>query len=162
MSGVPPIEPTAFPANIVKALKDSYATTPNVGAIIGRPLRRLDPNASIGVYALDWVPGPPLIGQEEPVDAIYQVNVQALIKHMQEDEGRAQHSMFSKYIRSMVARDQATRERLAALSETSMGVIERFQKVKVRTQRFISNEIKDEFLFLSTMEILVTVESTEI
>lgn len=151
--------PVAFPANIVQALKETIGASPAIDVCVGRPLRTIDVNASLGIYAVDWTAKNYILGQDETNDSEYHIRIQVLIKHAQEDEGLVQHSMLSKYVRAMVVRDATTRQRLAALSETSMGITERFQKAQVRTQRFLSNEIQGEFLFLSTMDLIVTVEA---
>lgn len=148
-----------FPANIVSAVLLSVEDVEGIEAVVGRPVRPLDPNACAGVYAVDWLPQDYSIGQHEPAIAKYCVNIQVLIKHMNEEEARLQHSVLSKRVRTMVSRDTDFRVRLAALSETSMGVTERAQKWSVRAQRFLSNEIEGQFLFLSTMELVVDVET---
>ncbi len=149
-----------FPDNIVQAFKTALLTLPGITTAVGRPLRMIDPNASVGVFAEEWLPGEWGIGQpREPLDNRYGIKIQLLIKHANEEEARAQHSVLSKSIRVMVYRNSALQLALPQLSETSDGVRETVLKWDVRAQRFISNEIEGEFLFLSSTEVIVTTET---
>ena len=150
----------AFPANIVETLKLSLVELDGVTTVLGRALRMVDPNASVGVFATDWHGGEMGIGHPpEPLDNKYNIVIQLLIKHMNEEEALAQHSVLSKSIRVMVYRDPALRVRLPQLSEASSGVTERVQKWGVRAQRYLANELDGQFLFLSSTEVEVTTET---
>lgn len=150
--------PLAFPDNIVVEFKTALAALPGIHSVSARPLRVNDPNACAGVYAMDWMPGEYGIGQYDPFLCRYAVNIQLLVKHMQEEEARAQHSVLSKSIRVMVYRDAGLRIRLPQLSETSSGVTEKLSRWNVKAQRFLSNEVQGQFLFLSTTEVTVECE----
>lgn len=147
----------AFPDNLVAEFKTALIDLSGITAVLGRPLRMADPNASVGVFSVEWLPGEMGIGQpQEPIDGRYSVTIQLLVKHMNEEEALAQHSVLSKSIRVMVYRDAGLRVRLPQLSEASSGVIERVLKWGVRSQRFLSNELDKQFLFLSSTEVVVT------
>lgn len=150
----------AFPDNLVNEFKTSLAQLPGIETVVGRALRMSDPNASAGVFATEWLPGEMGIGKpREPLDNRYTIVIQLLIKHMNEEEALAQHSVLSKSIRVMVYRDADLQVRLPQLSEESSGVRERVLKWGVRAQRFLSNELDKQFLFLSSTEVVVTTET---
>jgi hypothetical protein len=152
---------TAFPANIVTALKEQLEVDfgSEVDTVVARPLRPIDPDRSIGILAVDWRPVDHQIGQHDPALGRYQLAIQCFIKHQDEEVGLAEHTLMSKNLRTMLYRGEALRLRLASLSETSLGVTERVQRWGVRQQRFVSNEIQGRFLFLSTTEFWVETEA---
>jgi len=148
-----------FPNNVVEVLSDEFGSIENLQYVLKRPLNSTDPDMSIGIYALDWVPQSFEIGQYEPVLATYHYALQAFVKHANEEEGILKHTLLSKLVRSMLYRETSIRVRLGALSETSLGIKERTQRWGVRQQRFISNELEGQFLFLSTMELWLETEA---
>lgn len=148
-----------FPNNVVDVLTEELGAVEGVEHVAKRPLNPPDPNMSIGVYALDWIPQGFEIGQYEPVLATYNYALQAFVKHANEEEGILKHTLLSKLVRSMLYRETSIRVRLGALTETSLGIKERTQRWGVRQQRFISNEISGQFLFLSTMELWLETEA---
>lgn len=149
-----------FPANLVVEFKDALVRTPSIDTVLTRALRPTDPNRSAGVYALEWMPGEYGIGfPPEPIDGQYVVHIQLLVKHADEEEARAQHSVLSKSIRAMVYRDRTLQVRLPQVSETDRGVTEKVLKWRIRAQRYLSNEVQGTFLYLSTTEVVVTTEN---
>lgn len=150
---------SSFPGNVVDALKTSYSALSGIHATVTRPLRQTDPNSCIGIFSVDWTPGPYGIGQNDPTISTFLYHVQLLIKHTSEEAGRALHTDLSKQVRTMLYRDATLRSRLTGLSEVSGGVTERTQRFGVRRQNFLSNEVSGQFYFLSTTEVWVEVEA---
>lgn len=163
-----------YPNCVTTVLKEQYADKitdlsafegPNntqIKAVFTRPLRPSDPKVSLGVFAANWQPDEYEMGNPSPAEPTlqtYQYAIQVLVKHSEEQAGRALHGLVSKSVRSMLYRDQDVRLALSQLTETSLGVLERFQRCGVRQQRFANNEIDGQFLFLSTAEFWVQTES---
>lgn len=148
-----------FPTVVVDVLADELALATGAGKVMRRLLRDTDPDQSIGVIAADWVPQEMVIGQFDPAVATYLFSIQAFVKHAHEEEGRASHTNFAQTIRLMLYRNAGLRTRLAALSETADGMVERVQRWGVRQQRYASNEVEGQFLYLSTTEFWVETET---
>src|SRR5687767_9909416 len=122
-----------FPDNVTEELSISFATIvdPPV-TVFKRPLEGGDPNASVGITAIDWQPGEYVIGQYDPAVATYLYVIQGFIKHSNTAEGIALHNKLAKTIRTMLYRDADLRVRLGALSVTSLGATERTQRMGIR------------------------------
>lgn len=148
----------AFPYNVVYALEECLGTTEGVNTVVRRPLRPTDPNGTLGVFAKDWVPGQGAIGQRDPMSAQYLYGIQFLLKHTDEVEGNEMQARISKSLRAMLYRDTNLQVRLGQLTETSFGVRERMQQWGISRQRFLSNEVQGQFIYLSTLDFWVEVE----
>jgi len=155
---------SAFPGNIVDELKTGLIGLPNPTnasvnpTVVGRPVRPTDPNITIGVVAEDWVPEGWEIGlPNEPAIQRYTFKLQVMVKHAQEEEGRAMHSALSKSMRAMVFRDDALRVALRGLVDTDAesGVVERATRYAAGRQRFLSTVFKGTFLFVSSLDLWV-------
>lgn len=164
-------DPTAaaglsFPGNVLQVFEEEAVRYEDIELIEKRPLTVMDPSFSIGLVALTWVPGAHeragqdnLLGQIESTLSTYHYAVQALVRSADPVEGLASHGLFTKLVRAMLVRDPQVRLRLAALSETSFGITERLQRWGVGQQRFASNELDGDWLYLSTTEMWVETES---
>lgn len=95
----------------------------------------------------------------EPTISTYVIGVQAFVKDFSEERGLARHSVLSKMIRSMLYRDAPLRVGLSALSVTMNDSVERSQRWGIRAQRYLSNEIDGNFLYLSTLEFWLDTET---
>lgn len=146
----------------IAAVKASYSQIEGVEAVLGRPLKAVDPKISMSIYSVDWIPAGAMIGQSDPATATYTFRSQTMVKHSNEEEGRALHTQLSKIARIMLYRDPSLVATLRGLSESSMGSIERFQKYGVRTQRFLNNELQGNFVFLATIEWWLETEITQL
>lgn len=155
-----------FPNNIVSLLKTRIELIDADLRVFRRPLRNSDPSQSVGITAAQWTPeedsyelrgAPP--GIHEPSLSSYLIGVQAFVKDMDEERGLAKHAILSKMIRSTLYRDDPLRVGLRALSVTMNGSTERAQRFGVRTQRYFSNEINGDFLYLSTLEFWLETET---
>lgn len=154
--------PLDFPENIVAEVRTSLTAmqdtsvvpaVPLFDTILGRPLRPTDPHLSAGVFAIDWNPLEWQIGQWDPAVTRYMVGIQTFVKHGDEQEGIALHTRLGKKVRVMLYRDEDLRVRLSSLSITEDGVTERIQRWGVQTQRYLSNEINNNFMFLAVTEL---------
>lgn len=159
-----------FPNNIidliatrVRLLDESLLTS-----TYRRPLRESDPNTAAGVFAATWEPNEDSLeirgmgqnpGPSEPTISTYIMGVQAFVKDFDEERGLARHSVLSKMIRSMLYRDAPLRVGLSTLSVTMNDSVERAQRWGVRAQRYLSNEIDGNFLYLSTLEFWLDTET---
>lgn len=155
-----------FPNNIVDLVAARIPSLDSDLHVAKRPLRKSDPNQSVGIHAAQWLPeedsyemrGAP-VGTHEPTLQRYLVSVQAFVKDMDEENGLAVHSVLSKMIRSMLYRDAPLRVGLSALSVTMSGSTERTQRWGIRQQRYFSNELQGSFLYLSTLEFWLETET---
>lgn len=154
---------SSFPGNIVSVLKthlaDLDAGPGEQVTLLGRPLRPADPNLSIGVFSIDWRPDGYEIGMVGPSLSHFEYRIDLLVKHTDEEEGRERHGNLAKAIRAMLYGSETLRAELAQVSEESYGITERVQKWGVRQQRFFTNDIRGEFIFLAAIEFYVDVES---
>jgi hypothetical protein len=164
---IDPTEPV-FPNNIIDLVYTRAATIDSDLRRFRRPLRASDPSESFGVFAAQWNPNDRSYemkavaspGPNEPTLQRYLIAIQAFVKDFQEERGLAKHSVLSKHVRAMLYRDDPLRIGLATLSVTMSGSIERTQRWGIRTQRFLSNEIDGNFLYLSTLEFWLETETT--
>lgn len=157
-----------FPNNIISLLKvrSGYLDPPKL-KVYQRPLRPSDPSETVGFFAAQWEPnnnsfemtGQPSPGPSEPTLQTYLIACQAFVKDFNEERGLAKHSVLSKMVRAMLYRDDALRVGLSALSVTMSGSTEQARRWGIRTQRYLSNEINTEFLYLSTLEFWLETET---
>lgn len=96
----------------------------------------------------------------EPTLQRYDFVIQALVKHTDQVEGTAIISALSSMIRRMLYRDAALTVALTSLSSSALGSIERTQRWGVGSQRYLTNEISGNWVFVSTSEFWVETEST--
>jgi hypothetical protein len=159
-------DPTAFPSNIVSAIKTRAQTLDADLYVVRRPLRDSDPPQSIGVAASLWNPeddslemkGVP-IGRQEPTLQRYRITIQSFVKNMDEEAGISEHATLSKMVRGMLYRDETLRIQLASLVWTDGVTTERSKRWGVINQRFVSNEIRGVWLFLSVLEFWLETET---
>lgn len=157
-----------FPNNIISLVATRASYIDSDLKIFKRPLRSSDPSECFGVFAAQWTPnedsvemrGTPTPGAGEPTLQTYLVALQAFVKDFQEERGLAKHSVLSTLVRAMLYRDDPLRLGLAALSVTQSGSVERARRWGIRTQRFLSNEVEGNFLYLSTLEFWLETETS--
>jgi hypothetical protein len=161
MGGVLMAKPTGYPAVFVWELADFLETEiPSLKGVVRRPLRPTDPNPSVGVVAATWKPGERVIGQQQPLINIYDLEVHLLYKHTNEEEGLEYHSSLTKTIRRMLYESTDIPVRLAANTEDLFGNKERFHRLKVIGQKFLANEVKGQFLFFSVTDLTIETENS--
>jgi hypothetical protein len=155
-----------FPNNAVNLVALRTGLLDEQIRVFRRPLRESDPQVSAGIIAATWEPdsesmqimGQPM-GRNEPTLQTYLIAVQAFVKDFNEERGLARHSVLSKMIRSMLYRDEPLRVGLSSLSVTMNDSVERARRWGIRSQRFFSNEIDGDFLYLSTLEFWLETET---
>jgi hypothetical protein len=171
-----------FPQNIVLAVADAIKAwnpapdedTPYVPGedhieVFMRPLRNGDPRVSAGVYASSWNPNEQSYemgtatlggGRQEATLNQYTIAVQTLIVHTDEVEGLTRSSIVAKRARDTLLRNPTVGVQLTQLSATdSNGLTERVMRRWVKTQRFISNELRGSFTYLSVLELTIETET---
>lgn len=131
-------------------------------AIYQRPLRPTDANQAIGIAPMNMMPDDQTYetlgagqtpGPSYPTMRRYWINVQGLVRHGDEIQGQAIHSVLAVAIRTVLDMDGPLRLGLAALtSDAGAGRTERFMRSGVRIQRYLATEVKGEFSYLSTTE----------
>lgn len=157
---------SVFPNNAISLMKTRLATIDADLFITGRPLRETDPVQAIGVFSESWSPeessyemrGLPS-GRQEPTLQDYLITVMGFVKDMDEERGLAVHAILAKRIRAMLYRDEQLRLGLLALTVTMNGSTERTKRFGIRTQRFVSNELNNSWLYLSTLEFWLETET---
>lgn len=157
-----------FPNNVVELVSLSMANVDSDLFVTRRPLRNTDPQQSIGVFAQFWTPeedslemrGVASASPMEPTLQQYLLAAQAFIKHGDEEQGLAIHSVLSAHVRSVLYKDNALRLALQGLSVTyTTGAVETLKRWGVRTQRYFSSEIDAQWLYLSTLEFFIETET---
>lgn len=154
-----------FPNNIVEIVTTRAALIDADLFVTKRPIRQSDPNQSVGVFASLWVPNErskEMLGQayaSRPTLSTYNVTIQAFVKDMEEARGLNTHSVLSQTLRSMLYNDQPLRVGLSALQSTLSGATEQAQRWGVSQQRFYSNELQGQWLYLSILEFWLETET---
>jgi len=162
------IDPAAsaiFPNNIVICLSEVFPAVDEDAFVINRPLRPTDPNYSIGVYATLWQPeedsfemGGKHAGPNEPTLSQYQIGVQTMIKDGDSVRGLAISSIFTKRVRMVLYRNEPMRVALGELAVTDASYTERLRRWGVRSQRFMSNDVEGQFVFISVLDLWMETE----
>jgi len=131
--------------------------------IVDRSVRPTDPSRTLGIFPVDWNPVQESYeisrGNFEPTLGRYTYRIQVLVKHTNEEEGRALYTSDTKIVKAILYRDATLVQRLTSIQETSFGSIERAKRWGVRHQRFLNNELQGQFIFLATTEVWLEVES---
>ena len=155
-----------FPNNVVSLVASRFGLIDPDLEVFKRPLRSTDPQQSIGVFASVWMPNEDSYemngsspGRDEPTLQQYVATVQAFIRDQDEERGFSTHTHMSKMIRTMLYRDEPLRVGLTGLSSSMMGSVERLQRWRVQNQRFNSNELSGNWLYLSTLELWLETET---
>lgn len=161
-----PIDFNVFPNNAVQVITAALEGVHPAFAeqAFPRQLRPTDPDPAIGVFPSLWV------GQEdsqemgrnqnaEPTLATYSIIVQAINKDSDKDIALARHATIARMVRNTLYRDNWLRLQLAGLQVTDGIVQERFQRRTIGTQRFMSNEIGSQFVFLSVLDLSIETET---
>lgn len=138
-----------FPYVVVYALKPILADVEGVESVFGRELRPTDPNGSVGIFAVDWMPQQYEIGMGRgPTLVTYHYGVELLVKHSDAEEGHQVHSELSSRIRRLLSTSDEVADALGGINIAS-GFTERVLRWNVTRQAYASSEINREMLFLS-------------
>lgn len=155
-----------FPNNVIQlvaaVLEGSHAAFNQ--QVFPRQLRPTDPNPCIGVFPTLWAPDQDSLEmghspQGEPTVQTYSIVVQAINKDSDKDIALARHSTIAQIVRRTLYRNDWLRVQLGALRVTDGSVQERFQKCTIGTQRFMSNEVGSQFVFLSVLDLSIETET---
>lgn len=166
MSDLPPDateNPAAyFPTSIVNLFASRLQVFMKKHTVLSRPIHYQDPSPSIGVAASDWVPDMDSMqmGQPEPTLNRYMIKIGNLDKSLDENMGRALHSVAAKTIRTILYRDPILRVELPRLREELLGTSEKVVKFHVTRQTYLAARDGSTFLYLATTEVLVETETT--
>lgn len=159
---------TIFPNNAVVLITDrvKLLDTDLANAVFGRPLRNSDPNQCVGVFGSVWVPDQDSLEMrgfmptQEPTLGRYIITVQSFVKDMEEERGLNTHNTLSRILRGMLYNDAPLRQSLATLSSTVGNSTERYKRSGVSQQRYFSNELQGQWLYLSILEFWLETENT--
>jgi hypothetical protein len=152
-----------FPNNVVDAVAIRFGGIDSDLRVFRRPLRHTDPSQSIGVLAAMWEPdedSQEMLGKTvaQPTVDRYICAVQAFVKDINEERGLARHSVLSELVRTTLYGDPTLHVWLRSLQTDILGVRKRLLKWGIRRQTYVSNEIDENFLYLSTLEFEVETE----
>jgi hypothetical protein len=156
---------TGFPGNIVEEIETALQGGMPEHNVVSRPIRRVDPNYTIGIFATDWLPDEQSIqigDQAEPVLNRYMLRIQNLVVSADAIAGREQFSSFSKSIRVILYRDPVLNVRLRSLTEVLILSKESVKRFGVTRQRFLNNELNGNWLFVAQTDLWVETEVTKI
>jgi hypothetical protein len=131
-----------------------------------RRLYSTDPVQTFGCSPANWHPVQDSLEMrgadlaQEPTIQKYSLVVQAMVKDTDEERGIAVHSQMSKIARSILLTDIPLRDSLRALSADLYGVRERTLRWSIQSQRYLSEELKGQFTYLSTIEVQLETENS--
>jgi hypothetical protein len=154
-----------FPYNAVTLLAARFQMIDTDLFVCKRKLYTTDPAQAIGVSAALWSPDPQSYQMRgtlstEPSIQRYEINVQALVKDTDEENGIAVSSKLSKIVRGIILTDVPLRDSLRSLSSTLYGVTERTLRWSIPAQRYLSQELSGQFVYLSTIQVQLETENT--
>ena len=157
-----------FPNNIVQLLFVNLKFIDTDLTVIRRRLYSTDPVQAVGVSAFQWTPnegsyemrGPDLAG----VATLnrYDVNVQCMIRDMDQERGGAAHAELTALARRLVMGDSTLGVSLRALVSNLYGVPERLKRWHIQNTRYLSEEVEgtpSEFVYLSTTTVRFETET---
>lgn len=153
-----------FPENVVVELEAAFAQHMSDFVVIPRPLRRMDPARSIGLFVFNWHPiaDSHQIGQQEPALNRYDYRIQLLVKASDETQARSIFGSATKSVRAILYRDRDLAVRLLGLIEEILGSRETLKRYGVTRQSFANNDINGQFIYLTTTEFWVETEVVQL
>lgn len=156
-----------FPNNVVVIIADACADLDEDLSVFRRPLRPTDPAQSVGVFATQWDPNEESWEMQgrvpgEPTLQTYRVTIQAANKDTDQERGLAVHSIMSTLIRSMLVRNETLSLALRTLNVSLDGTTEQARRWGVRDQRYLSNEIRNQWIFLSVTDFWLDTQTIHI
>jgi hypothetical protein len=159
---------SVFPNNIVQLLAVNLDFVDPDITVIRRRLYSTDPVQAIGVSAFQWAPdagsyemrGPDLAGLA--TINRYDINVQCMVRDMDQERGGAAHAELTALSRRMVVGDSTLGASLRALVSNLYGVPERLKRWHIQNTRYLSEEVEgpvSEFVYLSTTTVRFETET---
>jgi hypothetical protein len=155
-----PYVPEGFPSDFIIVVAQRLKHHMEDWDFMDRPVRHTDGSRSIGLYALQWSPteGSIEIGSQEPTLGDHQLRIQTLVKHTEETEARHLNAVAAKTVRAILYRDPILRVRLHELTEEILGTVERVKRMSIRAQGYLNNELRNQFVYLTTTDLLIQTE----
>lgn len=153
---------TMFPYNVSVALAEQIVEDlPEVSVVVLRDLMLIDPNRSVGIDVVEWSPKDyEICGSSQPSITSYRYTIRTLVRAIPESLALAENASLAKKLRVMLYRPQGASIRLAPLSSTTFGVVERFMRMRVEKQTFRSIQPEgNEFIVMSSTQISVETEN---
>ena len=150
-----------FPNNVIELVATRITTLYPELLVVKRPLKSSDNTQSVGLFPSDWLPDTSSfeMPSKEPTVQVYLIQLQTFCKEFDEAKGIATHSVMSKVMRSLLYNDLPLQVGLNTLSVTMNGATEKIQRRGVNRQKYLSNEIDGQFLYLSTLEYYIETET---
>lgn len=154
-----------FPNNVVLLTQDRLSTVDPEMQVFRRPLKPTDPVQCMGIWGALWTPREDSYefrGQDkarEPTLQNYNITIQGLNKDMDSERGLAVMSVLAKMIRGVLYHDAPLRVGLQALTASMYGSTERLKRWEIRSQRYLSNEVSGEWVYLSTTDFRIETET---
>lgn len=159
--------PNYFPYNVVVILADRIQQLDTRLKMVKRPLVLRDPSLSVAVFPSMMEPqqnsyemrGPQ---RGSPTLEQYRLLIQILIKDTDLERGLLSHSMVSEAIHTMLGNDPALRLSLGGLQATLAGVTKRLQRWMVRSVRYLQNDINEDHVYLTVIDLGIEVEKANV
>ena len=153
---------SAFPSNVVDILAERFELLMDEHTIIKRTIRLNDPNPCLGIFAVEWQPQIETVhmGQEEPVLNRYLYQIQNMVSHYEEQQGRDLFSINAKVVKAILYRDANLKLSLQALSETILDTRETLKRHGVARQRYTSGQVASNWSFIATTDYWIETEAT--
>jgi hypothetical protein len=156
-----------FPGNAVLLIQERLSGIDPDIPVFRRPLQPTDPVQCMSVFGTLWTPrqdsvellGSQSIKNTMPSLQNYNITVQALVQDMDTERGLATHSVLSKLVRGVLYHDNPLHVGLGLLSSQMFGVTERYRRREIVSQRFMSNEISGNWLYLSVLDLRIETET---
>jgi hypothetical protein len=159
---------SVFPNNIVEVLATNLQFIDTDLTVVKRRVYSTDPPQTVGASSFIWQPdegsyefrGPDLAGV--PTISRYDVNVQCMIRDLDQIRGGAAHAELTALARRMVLGDSTLGGSLRALVSNIYGVPERLRRWHIQSTRYLSEEVEgpqSEFVYLSTTTVRFETET---
>lgn len=157
---------TEFPANILKALQNSFSLIDPQVPVYLRPLKQSDGIQAIGIYPTTTGPddssqeirGPATLGGQFPTIRRHTLHIMGMVIHTDPAQGVAQHATLAKRMWARVATDPALRVALSNLSSTDSGLVERAKRWKLGRTEYQSGELRGTLVYMSVTEFWLETE----
>ena len=132
---------TFFPYNVIYALENAFSTIDSNITFIRRKIAIGDPDQSVAICPVDWMPAQEEIGRQEASTQVYLLYIQSMIVDPDQARGMRVHSYLAKAIRELLARSAPLRVGLQGLQTVDLnGVKERVLRYQVGNQTLHDSE----------------------
>jgi len=127
-----------------------------------RRLLPTDGQYAIGLRVANWqhLPTSAQIGQVEPGLGVFTVQVQNMVKGMDEVQALKIYDVQCSLVRAVLYRNAQLRLRLFGVDEEISGSAERPKRMGVRKQDFLDNRVGQQFTYLCVTEVYIETEIT--